>query len=188
MFPCGLPFRWDTPLSELPDGGWGTIFQKAVDDLKAGAEPNMVTAIEASIAPAYQGKGVSKLVLGEMRKIAQVRGFKQLVAPVRPSHKSRYPLMPIDRYVTWTNDEGAPFDPWLRTHWRLGARVVKVAPQSMRVPGTVAQWEQWAGMAFPESGSYVVPGALNPIEINRERDEGVYVEPNVWMVHEVIGY
>ena len=38
-------------------------------------------------------------------------------------------------------------------------------------------------MAFPESGAYVVSGALVPIEIDRERDEGVYVEPNVWMVH-----
>jgi hypothetical protein len=37
--------------------------------------------------------------------------------------------------------------------------------------------------ALPESGTYVVPGALVPIEIDRERDEGVYVEPNVWMVH-----
>lgn len=38
-------------------------------------------------------------------------------------------------------------------------------------------------MVFPESGHYVVPGALVPITIDRERDQGVYVEPNVWMVH-----
>ena len=38
-------------------------------------------------------------------------------------------------------------------------------------------------MAFPETGAYVVPGALVPVEIDRERDEGLYVEPNVWMVH-----
>jgi hypothetical protein len=31
----------------------------------------------------------------------------------------------------------------------------------------------------------VVTGALNPIEINVEKDEGVYIEPNVWIVHEV---
>ena len=53
----------------------------------------------------------------------------------------------------------------------------------MRIPGTVAQWEEWTGVAFPESGPYVVPGALVPVEIDRERDEGLYVEPNVWMVH-----
>jgi hypothetical protein len=51
------------------------------------------------------------------------------------------------------------------------------------VTGTVAAWEEWTEMALPESGAYVVSGALVPIEIDRERDEGVYVEPNVWMVH-----
>ena len=51
------------------------------------------------------------------------------------------------------------------------------------VTGTVAKWEEWTEMAFPESGAYAVSGALVPIEIDRERDEGVYVEPNVWMVH-----
>ena len=53
----------------------------------------------------------------------------------------------------------------------------------MRIAGTVAQWEEWTELAFPESGSYVVPGALVPVEIDREQDEGLYVEPNVWMVH-----
>jgi hypothetical protein len=53
----------------------------------------------------------------------------------------------------------------------------------MRVAGTVAEWEEWTEIALPESGAYVVPGALVPVEIDRERDEGVYVEPNVWMVH-----
>jgi hypothetical protein len=38
-------------------------------------------------------------------------------------------------------------------------------------------------MRFPESGNYVVPGALQPVEIDRERDEGVYEDPNVWMNH-----
>jgi len=29
----------------------------------------------------------------------------------------------------------------------------------------------------------VVPGALVPVEIDRERDEGLYLQPDVWMVH-----
>jgi hypothetical protein len=40
-------------------------------------------------------------------------------------------------------------------------------------------------MRFPESGEYIVPGALVPLCVDRERDEGVYVEPNVWMEHGV---
>jgi hypothetical protein len=38
-------------------------------------------------------------------------------------------------------------------------------------------------MAFPESGSYVVPEALVTVDIDREADRGLYVEPNVWMHH-----
>ena len=53
----------------------------------------------------------------------------------------------------------------------------------MTVSGTVAEWEEWAGIALPETGSYVVPGALAPIVMDRERTKAVYVEPNVWMVH-----
>ena len=55
----------------------------------------------------------------------------------------------------------------------------------MRIEGTVAEWEEWAGMAFPESGAYPVQGALVPVEIDRERDRGEYVEPNVWVLHAV---
>jgi hypothetical protein len=53
----------------------------------------------------------------------------------------------------------------------------------MTVEGSVAEWESWTDMAFPESGTYVLPGALVPIEIDRDRDRGTYVEPNVWMLH-----
>lgn len=178
-----LPFCWDGPLVELPDRGWDAVFERAVADFDAGRTPNLITAIEASIAPAYQGKGVSRRVLETMRSIAGEHGFRSLVAPVRPTWKVRYPITPMERYVTWTDETGAPFDPWLRTHWRLGARIVKVAPQSMRISGTVAEWEGWTKLKFPESGSYVVTGALVPIKIDRERDTGVYIEPNVWMHH-----
>ena len=47
----------------------------------------------------------------------------------------------------------------------------------MRISGSVAQWEDWTKQVFPENGMYVVPGALVLVEIDRERDEGVYVEP-----------
>ena len=58
-------------------------------------------------------------------------------------------------------------------------------PESLTVVGTVAEWEEWTGMAFPESGRYVVPGALQPVVIDRERDLGRYDDPNIWMRHPV---
>jgi hypothetical protein len=55
----------------------------------------------------------------------------------------------------------------------------------MVVSGTAAEWEDWTAMSFPESGRYIVPGALVPVTIDRRRNLGRYVEPNVWMRHPV---
>jgi hypothetical protein len=66
---------------------------------------------------------------------------------------------------------------------RVGAELLAIAPRSMTIIGTVAEWEGWTGMVFPDTDLYVVPGALVPVAIDRARDEGAYVEPNVWMRH-----
>ena len=99
--------------------------------------------------------------------------------------KARYPLTPMGRYMCWERDDGLPLDPWLRVHRRLGAEFLGVAHPSMRITGTVREWEEWTGLRFPESGPYVVPGALQPVEMDLEEDLGVYEEPNVWMRHPV---
>ncbi len=93
----------------------------------------------------------------------------------------------IERYALWRRADRAPFDPWLRVHWRLGAEFLKVAPEAAVITGAVAEWEEWTGMRFPESGEYVVPGALQPSTINREQDVGRYEDPNVWMRHWIAG-
>jgi hypothetical protein len=53
----------------------------------------------------------------------------------------------------------------------------------MRIPGTRTEWETWTGLAFSTSGEYVVDGALAPVAFDAEDDQGVYIEPNVWMLH-----
>ncbi len=116
-----------------------------------------------------------------MRRVAAAAGYAALIAPVRPTWKERYPLIPLERYAHWRRDDGLPFDPWIRLHVRLGAELAEVCPESMRVTGTVAEWEEWTGMHFPEDGDYVVPGALVPVTF--AEGLGVYVEPNVWMRH-----
>jgi GNAT superfamily N-acetyltransferase len=176
-----IPATWDGQDETLPDGGVDDVVEaRFVDDPQT---PNVLCALQILIAPEYRGQALSTRMIQRMAEIGRTHGLDTLIAPVRPNLKHSYPLTPIERYVEWRRPDGALLDPWLRTHERLGAEIAKVAPESMRVGGTVAQWEEWAGLAFPESGSYVVPGALVPVEIDRERDEGLYVEPNVWMVH-----
>ena len=119
---------------------------------------NAVTALQVMILPGRQGQGLSKLCLEKMRSNVSNHGFAHLVAPVRPSWKARYPLVPIERYISWTTEDGLPVDPWLRVHARLGAEIVRPCPESMTITGTVSEWEGWTSMLFPEGGDYVVPG------------------------------
>jgi GNAT superfamily N-acetyltransferase len=180
-----LPFHWDKDLSELPEGGWDWVFVKATEDHKNNVAPDIQSAIQIAIHPDYQGQGLSTKMVQTMRAIGESKGFKYLVAPVRPNEKSKYPLTSIDDYITWKIDNGLPFDAWLRVHARLEAKIIKPCHEAMTIYGSRAEWEAWTGMKFPQSGKHIIPGALNPIEMDIEKDKGTYIEPNVWMVHEI---
>jgi hypothetical protein len=103
------------------------------------------------------------------------------VAPVRPSWKDRYPLIPIDEYAQWRRDDGLPFDPWLRVHARLGATILRGEPNSLLIEAPVREWEEWTTMTFPADGDYVFPLGLAPLQVRN--GIGTYWEPNVWMLH-----
>jgi GNAT superfamily N-acetyltransferase len=179
-----IPVFWDGTKKGLPAGLDG-VLERGVRGSAAGRAPTVVSALLAVVPPARRGRGLSRVVLEAMKVIAAARGLGALIAPVRPTLKERYPLTPMEGYVRWARDDGLPFDPWLRVHRRLGARFVEVAPESMVITGTISEWEGWTGMGFPESGPYVIEGALQPVEIDLERGLGVYTEPNVWMRHPV---
>jgi GNAT superfamily N-acetyltransferase len=178
-----IPLRWDSDLADLPDKGWDWAFEQAVRDHRAGLEPNLQCALQIAIHPDYRNQGLSAYMVRAMREIGRRKGFAHLIAPVRPSLKNIYPLTPMENYITWTTPESLPFDPWLRVHVRVGGRILKPCLCAMTIRGSVADWEEWTGMKFPESGTYIVPGALHPVEFDLEANEGLYIEANVWTVH-----
>jgi len=179
-----IPVFWDGTAEGLPSGLDG-VLERGVEDLKRERAPTVLSALLALVPHAHRGRGLSGVVLGAMKTVASERGLEALIAPVRPTLKERYPLTPMERYVRWERADGLPFDPWLRVHRRLGAQFLRVAPRSMVIEGTISEWEEWTGMLFPESDTYVVPGALQPVVMDPERDLGSYEEPNVWMHHPV---
>jgi GNAT superfamily N-acetyltransferase len=178
----GVPLRWTGELEDLPTGYTDAIV-RAVEGREQQVEPDTLVICGAIVRPDLTGRGMAGELLTALRHLADEEGWSRVVAPVRPTLKARYPLTPIDSYITWTRDDGSPLDPWIRTHWRLGARIVKAAPESQTMTGTVAEWERWTGLVLPESGDYVIPDGLSVLHIDRPADLGTYVEPNVWMQH-----
>ena len=147
--------------------------------MKRAPTPNFPSCSRGAI----QGHGVSLAMLTALRDNARRLGFTTLYAPIRPTDKHREPLTPFSEYVARRRADGQPHDAWVRSHLRLGATVVKVAPCSMVIAGTLAEWREWTGLSFDKSGIALVPGALSPVHVSREQDHAVYVEPNLWVRH-----
>ncbi|MFD9433774.1 N-acetyltransferase [Streptomyces sp. NPDC060002] len=167
----------------LPARGWDQVLVWAFADQRSGARPDTVSAISIVVAPHAQGLGLSGRMLAAMRDSARAKGFTEVVAPVRPNAKHLEPRTPIEEYAHRVREDGLPYDPWLRVHVRAGASIERVAPASMTVAGSLAQWRRWTGLPFGTQGDIEVPGALVPVRCEPERDHAVYVEPNVWMRH-----
>jgi GNAT superfamily N-acetyltransferase len=179
------PLSWDGTALHLPHG-WDDQLERTVLDLRSGVPANTLGALLIVVDPDRRGEHLGGRMIGAFRACAEVHGFRWLIACVRPTLKERYPLVPIEAYARWTRGDGLPFDPWIRLHLRAGGRIARPEPQSMRIAGTVADWEAWTGMAFPDSGPYVVPGAASVVEIDRGLDVGLHHDPNVWIVHDVM--
>ena len=178
------PIRWDGSPEDLPEN-IHTIIARACDLQEIGDPPNTVSALAIIVKPEFQRQGHSARILTAMRELAATMGGHSVIAPVRPILKSRYPLVDFARYLQWTQPDGSPFDPWIRLHWRMGARQVHIAPTGIRVEGTVSEWENWTNLRFPDSGDYTVDGALQPVHIDVQQDLGRYDDPNIWMQHDL---
>jgi len=181
-----VPIFFDKQLEELPEEGWDWGVKKSVEDYKSGINPNILMGVQIVVNRKYHGKGLSSIAVKEMAALAERKGFSKLIIPVRPSDKHKYPLISMDDYILWNNEKGYPFDNWLRVHIKCGASIIKVCHQAMKIPGTIPEWRKWTELDFPGSGEYVIPGALNPVLADISRDEVVYIEPNVWILHKLL--
>ena len=180
-----VPLSFDAAFEDLPDRGveWGV--EKSLADHAGGVPPNTLMGVQVVVAGTYTGRGLSAIATGEMLALARRKKLASVIVPVRPNQKARFPLIPMEDYIAWRTEDGLPYDGWLRVHARAGGRIIRICPDSMRIPGSVAEWSEWTGLEFPGSGRYIIPGALTPVEIDIERDRGLYVEPNVWVVHDL---
>jgi len=168
--------------NNLPPEGWDWIVESAANDRARPA--NALGALAISVPGIHRSKGLARRMIEEFRNLSERKGLDGVIAPVRPSAKHQHPFVSIEDYITWNDERGRLFDPWLRSHAAAGGRIIKPAERSMIVEEPVGFWEMWAGRTFEESGKYAMEGALVPVSIELDRGVGRYVEPNVWFAYQ----
>lgn len=171
--------------SELLDAGWDEVIRWGHEDRMLERRPTTMSALEIALLPKARVPGSSRAMLAALKDCARAKGFAELYAPVRPNQKHQLPRMPMRDYLQQRRPDGLLADSWLRTHLAIGGEIIKIAPCSMTIVGTLAEWTQWTGVTFDRSGEVELPNALVPVTASVAHDYAVYVEPNVWIRHVV---
>lgn len=174
-----VPLRCD--FNDLPEEGWDWMVEAA-----ASARPsafNALGALAVSVPGVHRGKGLARRVIAEMRALAERRGLKAVVAPVRPAQKRQHPFVAIEDYMRWSDERGRRYDRSLRAHDEAGGRLIKSADRSLIIEEPTAFWEVWTGRTFERSDCYLIEGAIAPVCIDVEQGVGRYVEPSVWFAY-----
>jgi GNAT superfamily N-acetyltransferase len=166
---------------DLPQEGWDWIVESAANQRGIGA--NMVGALAISVRPENSSKGLARTMINAMRHVATSHGLLGVIAPVRPSLKAAHPEVSIDDYVSWKDDRGRIFDPWLRSHVSAGAQLGSVCHRSMQVKQPMDFWSPWIKAPATTTGQHIINGALVPLTVDEATNTGSYVEPNVWVTY-----
>lgn len=167
----------------LPDEGWDWIVETA--ELLGARNANAIGALSISVSARHRDKGFARELIYMMRALASLRSLPRVIAPVRPSLKCHHPFVPMAEYIAWRDERGRIYDPWLRSHLAAGGRMTGVCRRSMVVEQPLEFWKRWTSR-MPESATELpFKGALVPLEIDHATGKGRYVEPNVWVTHEV---
>ncbi|QDT12898.1 GNAT family N-acetyltransferase [Planctomycetes bacterium K23_9] len=180
-----LPLPWNHPLDELPNTGCDWALTTGLDARSKNIAPTILSASSIAVLPEYRRQGLSHCLLDYMQELARYSHYSALILAACPSHKHLYPLTPMDRYINWQDKSGFAFDPWLRTNLQRGAELIGICGRSTVVVESIGKWEELTRMRFPETGSYIIPGATAPLDVNYENDRATYIEPNVWLSYAV---
>ncbi|MCB8837001.1 transferase [Aurantimonas sp. VKM B-3413] len=177
-----VPIHFSGNETSLPQEGWDWLVALGSSVPQKG-NINALGALAISVPVDERGRGYASRMIEELQQLAVRRGYANMIAPVRPSAKHRFPHAAMADYIAWKDAFGRCFDPWLRSHLSHGAEVVTTCEKSMVVDEHIAFWETWSGRRFSTTGSYLVEGALAPISVDIENQRGRYEEPNVWVIY-----
>ena len=163
----GVPLAWDGTPGDLPDGYDGSLARSVLDH-ESGRVPTTLSFMAAAVAPSYDRLGLATEVLGRSGGASDEARATARSRATSTDGKHRYPLQNMAEYAAWSRPDGLSIDPWIRTHQRMGARILAPAERSMVITGTVAEWESRTfGSSTGEPAAHGLcmaaePGAADP--------------------------
>jgi len=184
-YAVAIPFKGPEDINDLPDSGYDGVLHDAFVGLDKKIKPSMLCAISITVDPKFRGLNLSVIMAKSLTKLTKDNGFKNLVVPIRPPGKANEIEMDMMEYAKKLQLDGEPFDYWIRLHYKLGARIIKICYNSMVMSYDIGTWEKITGLKFTETKNYIIPDALAPLEVQYEKNIATMHEPNVWMRYEL---
>lgn len=178
-----IPIFLDQSLNKLSNDGWDWLVKKGIEDYENNIVPNSLGGLQIIVKKKYQGKGYSTLLISKAKELRKKLRFKNFIIPIRPILKHKYPEMKMEEYIN-LKEGNVIYDPWIRVHLKNGARFIKVCENSMNVAGDIRFWEKILNKKITKTGLYMAEGALSPISIDVEKNQGEYREENIWICYE----
>jgi len=124
------------------------------------------------------------VIINKTKQLVAECQFDHFVIPIRPTYKSRHPRISMKDYIQY-RQHNKIYDPWIRTHLKGGAENLNVCDRAMHIYGDLGFWNELIDQPITKSGQYIVEGALNPVDIDVNKDYGEYYEDNIWISYPV---
>ncbi len=144
----GVPFAWDGTIDDLPEG-YDSALVRSVEDHEARRTPTAFSFMAAAVHPDHDKRGLAAQVAGLPGRAGRCRRHRPRRRADQTDLEGGTRTCRWAEYATWVREDGLSVDPWIRTHQRMGARILKVAPDSMVIPGTVDGVGAVGGHALP---------------------------------------
>lgn len=149
---------------------------------------NAVGMMSINVHPEYQGAGLTRVIIDEVRKKAKDLGVKHIMGSFRPSQFGEYTYEnPREGFITYALKErpdNLPLDAWLRALARNGMRMLRVDDAAMVVPDVPReQFDEYRRTYNPEKWKQIAPAVWRCGETGiwlAGKESAVYVESNVW--------
>jgi len=172
----------------LPGGWQGVVRASYLHSHVEHKKPDTLIGLFIFVEDGFRQQGWANNVILEMRSIAQEKGLRALIIPLRPPqrYKKEYASMPMAEFAALNREDGHPVDHWIRLHTRLGASILQASEKSHQHAMPLQDFhDQFSQVELPDSGEALIErnGEWYKVYVDRERDFVLINQGCVWVRH-----